>query len=153
MQVVRWGRIVRNHPGFHTADTLYPIGYKARRLFWGRRPPERAVYTCEVTLKPASATSAACPNFVIRSSALGWRIQSATPEAALRVLRNRLADSGWENMRTRKASGKAAGRVSWDAFGLQPSVFFGACGVRACLPMCVCPLCLFRCSDVTLLLH
>lgn len=68
LTVLAWGSPVVDAAGFHTADAIYPVGFKARRIWWGPQPsssrvPEglgstsddarsyllsRVSYTCEV---------------------------------------------------------------------------------------------------------
>jgi hypothetical protein len=35
LTVLRWGRLVTRRRGFHTAGLMFPVGYRARRIWWG----------------------------------------------------------------------------------------------------------------------
>lgn len=58
LTVLEWGRVVTRHRGYHTECYMFPVGYRARRIFWSAKAPlrpdgtavflRRCVYTCEV---------------------------------------------------------------------------------------------------------
>jgi hypothetical protein len=62
LTVLRWGRIVRCRPGYHTSRLLFPVGYRAVRIFWGpHRPSERSPYLCDIVPREDDTRSAADP--------------------------------------------------------------------------------------------
>ena len=43
------GAIVHEKPGFHTANAIYPAGYRATRIYWSAvRPFRRVLYVLEI---------------------------------------------------------------------------------------------------------
>ena len=59
LTVLRWGRIVRCRPGYHTARLLFPVGYRAVRIFWGPHArAQRSGYVCDIQpMKDVSRSS------------------------------------------------------------------------------------------------
>lgn len=48
--VHRLGHINFENPGHHTADYIYPVGFRSTRLYWSmKRPRTRTLYTFEVS--------------------------------------------------------------------------------------------------------
>lgn len=112
LTVLRWGRIVRCRPGYHTPRVLYPVGYRAVRVFWGpRAPSQRSLYVCEVQpsrevalseggqVRPlgrlAAIQTPMPPVFVITSVMdPTLRVTGRDPEAAFKELKVQLASRG-----------------------------------------------------------
>ncbi|RKP03515.1 hypothetical protein CXG81DRAFT_23914 [Caulochytrium protostelioides] len=59
---------VRSQPGYCTADTLYPVGYTASRIFPSMYADTMAVYTCEVLEPAAGGAAGDGPRFVVTPS-------------------------------------------------------------------------------------
>ena len=95
-----FGRVAPlRYAGFHTAQRIFPIGYRATRIFWSTRQPlRRCVYVCEIldaaTLRSddseVSNGARVEHTAVFRITPLDCprdAIQQATPGACVRLLR------------------------------------------------------------------
>lgn len=90
LTVVRWGRIASQYLQAHTRHALFPVGYRARRVYWapGPVPFRRCVYLLSIDLDEQAAGL----QFRIQCDAAPeLDISAAAPDDALLQLRARLA--------------------------------------------------------------